>query len=89
MREVGIEVPVEPPRSVTGLRAQDYDLMIVLRPREEGNVPPLPGVPDVMYWSFSALGDPQNSEPDERLASARRMRDELRTRVGLLVNARS
>ncbi|MBV8714188.1 MAG: phosphotyrosine protein phosphatase, partial [Chloroflexi bacterium] len=31
MHEVGIDLPVEAPRSLR-LRAQDYDLMIVLRP---------------------------------------------------------
>src|SRR5262249_28421805 len=89
MREVGIELPPDPPRSVTGLRADQYDLMVVLRPREEGNVPPLPGVPEVMYWSFAKLGDLQESESEARLERARRMRDELRTRVGLLVSTRS
>ena len=68
MREVGIELPEDPPRSVSVRRAEDYDLMVVLRPRDVGNVPPLSDVRKVMDWSFAPSGDPEESEPEERPA---------------------
>jgi hypothetical protein len=80
-----------PPIARTGivseLHGDDYDLVTVLRPRDEG-IPLLPGVPEVMSWSFAALGDPETVEPEGCLAAARRIRDELRTRVGSLVDPR-
>jgi protein-tyrosine-phosphatase len=87
MREVGVELSGEPPRAVAGLRGADYDVMIVLRPRDNEEALPLAGVPEVMNWSFGPLEDPQKLGREERLALARRMRDELRTRVGLFVIA--
>ena len=68
MREVGIELPGDPPRSMSALGAEDYDRMVVLRPREVGNVPPLSDVRKVMHRSFAPLGDPEKSEPEERPA---------------------
>jgi hypothetical protein len=71
---------------VESLRGDDYDILIVLRPAGGPDTPPIDGVPAVLYWSFGPLDDPTTVSPDDRLAAARRMRDELRTRVGFFVN---
>jgi protein-tyrosine-phosphatase len=86
MNEVGIELSDDPPRSLADFRGEDFDMMVVLRPRGGQDVPPLSGVPNVIYWSFASLDDDKTTVREERLAVARRMRDELRTRVGLLVS---
>jgi protein-tyrosine-phosphatase len=88
MREVGIELADDPPPRANALQRADYDLMIVLRPREAGEVPALPPVPEVLYWSFSPIEESDQLSTEDRLTAVRRMRDELRTRVGFLVTAK-
>ena len=86
MHEVGIDVSSVRPRSIAGLRGEDYDLVIVLNGRRAEDAPRLEGGREVATWTFD---DPTTAEgtDEERLKALRRLRDELRTRVGLFVNA--
>lgn len=56
-----------------------------MHPRETSEGDFLVGEREVMRWSFPPLGDAEAQSGLERLITARRMRDELRTRVAVLV----
>jgi arsenate reductase len=86
MREVGLDLADSRPRSVADLQIADFDVVVILRPRETSEADsPLVGAREVLHWSFPPLADAQAQGEVERLMTARRMRDELRTRVALLV----
>ena len=89
MREVGMELSETPPQAMATLRSGEFDLMIVLRSRDEAPELALEHVSRVLSWPFGPLSDAEAVGRRERLAFARRMRDELRTRVSFLVNTRS
>jgi arsenate reductase len=84
MYEVGIDLSAARPRSSTDLRGADYDLVIVLAPRDGAESPRLDGAREVAYWSFD---DPASIDGPQQVQVFRRVRDELRTRVSLFVNA--
>jgi arsenate reductase (thioredoxin) len=87
MREAGIDLDRVRPRSAAGLRREDYDLVIIISPREGDEAIDLPGARETAHWTF----DDPSSVSDESEDGARRrflrLRDELRTRVTLFVNA--
>ena len=85
MRDAGPELGH--PRSVHDLRGSDYDLVIVLCPRD-AQPPALEGMPEAAVWSFDdpAEGAEHETE-DERHKRFCHLRAELRTRVSLFVNA--
>jgi protein-tyrosine-phosphatase len=87
MQDVGVDLASERPRSSDGLHGSDYDLVIVLRPRDGAESPTLSGALETMSWSFEDPSALPAENVDARTRTYRRLPDELRTRVGLFVNA--
>jgi arsenate reductase len=84
MYEVGIDLSGVRPRSSANLHGADYDLVIVLATREAAEGPHLDGAREVAHWSFD---DPAAVHGPRQVEAFRRVRDELRTRVSLFINA--
>lgn len=86
MHEVDVHLLAFHQRPSQTLNLDDYDLIVVLAPRDEAQQPLLKTATEVIQWTFADPADTAGNE-NEQLRAFRRVRDELRTRVALFVNS--
>ena len=86
MREVGIDITGQRSKSVEEFAGQDFDYVITVCDNAREQCPIFPGPVRRVHWSFD---DPAAAGGDEaaRLSVFRRVRDEIRARLGEFVSA--
>lgn len=80
MNEVGIDISGHRSKSVDEFTGQDFDYVITVCDNANEQCPIFPGKTERIHWSFE---DPAVVQGDEetRLATFRRVRDEIRVRL--------
>lgn len=88
MREVGIDISSHHSKSVDEFTGQEFDYVITVCDNANEQCPIFPGNTKRIHWSFD---DPAAAEGDDekKLAVFRRVRDEIRHRLRLFVDATS
>ncbi len=81
MREIGIDISQHRSKSVDEFAAQKFDYIITVCDNARESCPVFPGHAMRIHWSFD---DPAaiTVSDEERLAVYRRVRDEIKTRLG-------
>jgi arsenate reductase len=84
MREIGIDLSDAVPKGFDGVAGMRFDFVITLCDSARDECPFFPGHPVAEHWS---LEDPSRlaGTDDERLAGVRRIRDDIRKRIGEFV----
>ena len=80
MREVGIDISSHRSKSVDEFAGQDFDYVITVCDNAKESCPVFPAKAKRIHWSIEDPAAAQGSE-EERLATFRRARDELRARL--------
>ena len=85
MKEIGIDISSHRSKSVDEFAGQEFDCVVTVCDNANENCPVFPGRTERIHWSFE---DPAAVEGDweTRLASFRRIRDEIRERFRALVD---
>jgi len=84
MREVGIDISKHRSKSVEEFAGQDFDFVITVCDNARESCPFFPATTKRIHWSISDPAAVQG--PDEaRLAAFRRIRDQLRKKLGEFV----
>jgi len=80
MREIGIDISDHRSKSVNEFTGKPFDYVVTVCDNARDNCPVFPGAKQRIHWS---LEDPATVEGSEeiRLASFRRIRDQIRDRV--------
>jgi len=80
MREIGIDISDHRSKSVNEFTGKPFDYVVMVCDNARDNCPVFPGAKQRIHWS---LEDPATVEGSEeiRLASFRRIRDQIRDRV--------
>lgn len=86
MREAGIDVSQQESKHLSRYLNEPWDYVITVCDRARESCPVFPGDSKRIHWSFDDPADPALSE-EERLRTFRRVREEIRQRVSLFVNA--
>jgi arsenate reductase (thioredoxin) len=86
MKEVGIDISGHRSKSVDEFAGQEFDYVVTVCDNAKESCPVFPGKTERIHWSFE---DPAAVEGDweTRLASFRRIRDEIRAKFRGLVDA--
>ena len=86
MREVGIDITTQRSKSVDEFAGQDFDYVITVCDNAREQCPVFPAATRRVHWSVDA---PAAAAGDEaaRLSVFRRVRDEIRARLGEFVSA--
>lgn len=81
MREIGVDISGQRSKSVEEFAGQAFDYVITVCDNAREHCPFFPAETRRIHWSFD---DPAAAKGDEqaRLAVFRRVRDEIRTRLG-------
>lgn len=84
MRELGIDITAQYSKSVDQFTHEEFDYVITVCDNAREQCPVFPGNAKRLHWSFD---DPAAAEGDEetRLATFRRVRDEIRERLRAFV----
>ncbi len=87
MREVGVDISGQRPKSVAEFAGQAFDYVITVCDNAREQCPYFPAETRRIHWSFD---DPAAVEGDAtaRLAVFRRVRDEIRARLGEFILTR-
>lgn len=86
MREVGVDISGHRSKSVREYEGEEFDYVITVCEGAAEECPRFPGRTRRVHWSFE---DPAAAEGDrdERLQAFRRVRDQIRRRLGAFVAA--
>jgi arsenate reductase len=87
MREVDVDMSLALPKSSANLRGPDFDIVIIICPREGEVEPSLPGAGKVLRWSCEDPARTDSESPEQRVGMVRRLRGESLTRAKLFMNA--
>jgi arsenate reductase (thioredoxin) len=87
MAEVQIDISKQLSKHVDALAGQSFDFVITVCDRAKEQCPVWPGAPQRLHWSFDDPAEASGSE-EQRLAVFRRVRDEIRDRIRLLLISR-
>jgi arsenate reductase len=80
MREIGIDISGHRSKSVDEFDGQRFDFVVTVCDNARDNCPVFPSGTVRLHWSFEDPAAVEGSEA-ERLASFRRIRDQIRDRV--------
>jgi len=88
MGEIGIDISAHRSKSVAEFSGQPLDYVITVCDNARESCPVFPSHAERIHWSFD---DPAavTGSPAERLAVFRRVRDELRARLGAFIQMQS
>ena len=86
MGEAGIDVSGQQSKGLEPFLEERWDFVITVCDRAKESCPIFPSDVQRIHWSFDDPAEPGISEAD-RLRTFRRVRDEIRQRVSLFVNA--
>ena len=81
MREAGVDISGQRSKHVDQLLHQDFGFVVTVCDAAREACPVFPGVLYQLHWSFEDPATAMGSE-DERLAVFRRVRDQIKARVG-------
>jgi arsenate reductase (thioredoxin) len=85
MAELGIDISQHRSKSVDDLKGEQFDLVITVCDNAAGQCPMFPGETEVMHVGFPDPAQATGTE-EEILAVFRRVRDNLRERLGDLLH---
>ena len=80
MNEVGIDIAGHRSKSVDEFTGKEFDYVITVCDNANEQCPIFPGKTERIHWSFEDPADVQSDE-ETRLATFRRVRDEIRARL--------
>ncbi len=80
MREIGVDLSGHRSKSIEEFAGQPFDYVITVCDNARDHCPVFPGAKERSHWSFKDPAAVEGSE-DIRLASFRRIRDEIHARV--------
>jgi len=83
MNEVGIDISKQTSKDVSTYLRDKFDYVITVCDRAKQQCPVFPGA-EPIHWGFD---DPAEAPPDTQLETFRRVRDEIRHRLGLFLLA--
>jgi arsenate reductase len=83
MKEVGIDISKQTSKDVSTHLRDKFDYVITVCDRAKQQCPVFPGA-EPIHWGFD---DPAEAPPDTQLETFRRVRDEIRHRLGLFLLA--
>ena len=83
MNEVGIDISKQTSKDVSTYLPDKFDYVITVCDRAKQQCPVFPGA-EPIHWGFD---DPAEAPPDTQLETFRRVRDEIRHRLGLFLLA--
>jgi arsenate reductase (thioredoxin) len=83
MNEVGIDISKQTSKDVSTYLRDKFDYVITVCDRAKQQCPVFPGA-EPIHWGFD---DPAEALPDRQLETFRRVRDEIRHRLGLFLLA--
>jgi arsenate reductase len=81
MDEIGIDISGHYPKFVDKLIGQNFDYVVTVCDSAKEACPVFPGKGERVHWSFEDPAAVQGSD-SERLSAFRKIRDEIRTRIG-------
>ena len=81
MDEIGIDISGQYPKFVDKFVGQDFDYVVTVCDSAKEACPFFPGNVQRLHWSFEDPAAVQGSDV-ERLAAFRKIRDQIRTRIG-------
>jgi arsenate reductase (thioredoxin) len=87
MRELGIDISGHRSKSVDEFVGQPFDYLITVCDNAKESCPVFPGKVTRIHWSFEDPAAVDRSE-DERKAAFRRVRDQIRERIGTFAATR-
>lgn len=87
MAELGIDISHQRSKSVDELAGEHFDLVVTVCDRAAEQCPMFPGDTEIMHISFPDPAQATGSE-EEILAVFRRVRDDLRERLGKLLRGK-
>jgi arsenate reductase (thioredoxin) len=83
MNEVGIDISKQTSKDVSTYLQEKFDYVITVCDRAKQQCPVFPGA-EPIHWGFD---DPAEALPETQLETFRRVRDEIRHRLGLFLLA--
>ncbi len=81
MDEIGIDISGQYPKFVDKFIGQNFDYVVTVCDNANESCPLFPGRAERLHWSFQDPAAVQGSEI-ERLSAFRKIRDEIRARIG-------
>jgi arsenate reductase (thioredoxin) len=81
MDEIGIDISGHYPKFVDKFIGQNFDYVVTVCDSAKEACPVFPGKAERLHWSFEDPAAVRGSD-DERLSAFRKIRDEIRTRIG-------
>ncbi|MCC6363908.1 MAG: arsenate reductase ArsC [Bryobacterales bacterium] len=87
MRELGIDISGQRSKSVREFEGQTFDYVVTVCDTARDNCPVFPGTQHI-HWSFEDPAAVEGTE-EQRLASFRRIRDQIHERVKAFFNSPS
>lgn len=81
MKEIGIDISGHRSKSVDEFTGQEFDYVITVCDNAKESCPVFPGKTQRIHWSFDDPAEATGSD-EEKLAVFRRVRDEIRDRLG-------
>ena len=81
MREIGIDISEHRSKSVDEFAGQEFDYIITVCDNARESCPVFPGHSMRIHWSFDDPAVVTGSD-EKRLAAFRRVRDEIKTKLG-------
>src|SRR6266404_7998647 len=81
MDEIGIDISGQYPKFVDKFIGQNFDYVVTVCDNANESCPLFPGSAERLHWSFQDPAAVQGSEI-ERLSAFRKIRDEIRARIG-------
>ncbi len=85
MEEVGIDISNHRSKSVDEFIGREFDYVITVCDNAKESCPVFPGKTERIHWSFDDPAEAHGNE-DKILAVFRRVRDEIRERLGSFVS---
>ena len=87
MREISIDISEHRSKSVDEFAGQEFDYIITVCDNARESCPVFPGHSMRIHWSFDDPAVVTGSD-EKRLAAFRRVRDEIKTRLGELADSK-
>lgn len=88
MKEIGIDITGHRSKSVDEFSGQEFDYVITVCDNAKESCPMFPGKTERLHWSFDDPAAATGSDAD-KLAVFRRVRDEIRKRLGEFIRQTS
>lgn len=78
MAEIGVDISAQESKTLERYISEPFDLVVTVCDDANEACPVFPGARDRLHWSFP---DPSRVKGEERLATFRKVRDEIQARI--------